>query len=229
MMKTAMSCVCVAAAIGLAACARTTGLSSGRAEVPEPAETPGEAAERTVRALVAADERAYRRVTLIRSPAGYADGCIRWVFASFRLHRAVREHGVTSWRVRDAGWDPNEMLSPGIVEPSDPAELPQVRERIARLEWDIDGDVARPRGGHRIQDNSFGETTVERVDGGWTVVLSDPVGKAPAEDLRRVAQIFNAKADALNAATAKVNARELRTMRDVNQFVKANRPKPRDE
>jgi hypothetical protein len=87
-----------------------------------------------MRAWMDADETAYRRTTLIVSPEGYSEACVRWAFASFRLHRAVREHAVTGRRLREAGWDRNQTLSPGIAEPSPAGQWDQMREVIRKLD-----------------------------------------------------------------------------------------------
>jgi len=68
----------------------------------EPAPSPGEAIERSLRAQAEGDEAAYRRVVVFRPPGGYMDVSLRAQFAGARLHRAVRECGVTGKRVADA-------------------------------------------------------------------------------------------------------------------------------
>ncbi len=114
-----------------------------------PAATPGEALARSMQAMADIDEAAYRRATVIESPTGYSDAYTRMMFASYRLRRAVREHGVTGRRVRDAGWDRDQTLSSGVIEPMPEAQWGTARDAIGKLEWKIDGDVAEPVGARR--------------------------------------------------------------------------------
>src|SRR4051794_1052658 len=109
----------VAALLILVLCAPACGCTFSGMPALTPAPTPSEALERSTRARIDADEHAYRRITLIRSPARYSEAYTRWEFASFRLNQAVRDHGVTGTRVREAGWDCNQTLSPNVTEPVD--------------------------------------------------------------------------------------------------------------
>src|SRR5438105_14685070 len=63
-----------------------------------PAPTPAEAFERATRAMADGDETAWRRAVAYRSPSMVAEAEAHTSFASARLHRAVREHGVTGRR-----------------------------------------------------------------------------------------------------------------------------------
>src|SRR5688500_18575780 len=102
------------------------------------AASPGEAYERLIQATADADEQACRNVTVVAPPGGFADASIDALFASFRLHRAVREKGVTGKRVRSAGFDRNERLL--VPEPPEPQLLGQAMEKIREMKWTIEGD-----------------------------------------------------------------------------------------
>src|SRR3954470_7324945 len=56
----------------------------------EPASSPGDALERSMRAQADGDEATYRKVVVFRPPGGYTDVSARVTFAAARLHRAVR-------------------------------------------------------------------------------------------------------------------------------------------
>jgi hypothetical protein len=230
-MRLLLSCVLLTVADGPAAYAPRAPAPAtqpvGNEATPEPATSPGDALERSMRAWFDADEQVYRRVTLIKSPEGYSDAYVQWAFASFRLHRAVREHGVTGRRLREAGWDRDQTLSPGIPEPPKAAEWDQMQEVIRKLEWKTHDDVAEPIDAPWFEGGTQGETAVRRIDGGWTVVLSDPIGRAPAEHLQKFAKAWFTHAANIDAATEKVNDGELRTIREVNDFLEARRGKKR--
>jgi hypothetical protein len=188
----------------------------------EPAPTPGEALARSIGAIANADEQAYRRIAQIRSPEGHSDAAVRWQFAASRLHQAVRDHGVTWGRARAAGFDREDALSPGIPEPPDRKQMAGLLQTVRNMQWTIEGDLAKPADNTPFSGTQ-GVMEVRRLRGGWVIVLSDPVDSAPREHLRQFARSWNAHAHAIDAATAKVKAAELKTMGQVNDFVEAER------
>jgi hypothetical protein len=186
-----------------------------------PAPTPGKALERAIQAAVDADEAAYRRIVLIKSPYGHSEACARWGLASARLHRAVREHNVTGQRVREAGWDRNETLSPNNPDPPSAKEWEAERKAIRGMRWEVNGDIARPKDRPDMYSRGTqGDTSFERLGDGWIVVIADP-NESASVDLQRFAKGWSAMALAIDATTARVNAGEFKTMRQVNDFFDA--------
>jgi hypothetical protein len=180
--------------------------------------------ERAMQAMADGDEAACRRAVLMKPPHGYSESCLRGGLASARLHRAVREHGVTGQRLRDAGWDRNNTLSPDIPEPRSPAESKREIEMIRGLEWEVTGNVARPKGKpDMFSGNTSGKISVERSDPGWIMVLADPVDDAPPEHLRKFAEGWSIMASAIDATTEQVRAGKLRTILAVNDYFAVQR------
>lgn len=197
----------------------------------QPAATPGEALERAMRAIVYSDEAGYRRAVDLRSPHGYSEGYARLTFASARLRKAVRENDVTARRLREAGWDPNETLMIGIADTPTAAQWEAIHQGIQAIAWEVDGSVALAKGTPAMfSGGTQGETSVERSGDGWIVVIADPVDSATPEEFRQVANRLFALSAAIDAATGRVKAGKLKTIREVNDFVdaewkKAQQPK----
>ncbi len=189
----------------------------------QPAPSPSEAMERAVAAMAEGDDVAFRRITAIRSPHGYSEGHFRWGLASQRLHRAIRQHGVTRQRIRSAGFDRSETLASAPDEFTDD-DLEQYRKTHGRVKWRIKGDVALENG-ERSSTSTAGVQTVERCGRGWIVVYSDPdvarTGDPSAETMSRYGEAWAMLAAAMNAAADEVGAGRLKTMLEVNDFVKA--------
>ncbi len=188
-----------------------------------PAATPGEAIDRSVAAAANADEVAFRGITLIQSPYGYSDGCMRWALASQRLHQAIRRYGVTSKRVRAAGFDRNEKLANAGDEITKD-DVEKDRRLRQRVKWTIEGDVALANG-ERSSTTTAGVQTVERSGAGWIVALRDPevapTGDPSAARMTRLGQGWATLAAAMDAAADEIKAGRLKTILEVNDFVKA--------
>jgi hypothetical protein len=203
-----------------------TAPATQQAVLLQPAPTPGEAVERSMQAMVDSDEAKYRQSVDVKSPSGYSEACTRWTFASARLHKAVRDHNVTGQRLREAGFDRNQTLSPGIPPPPSAKEWEAMRKAIRAIEWEVDGSVARPKGNPSMfSGGTQGKTSIERSGDGWVVVIADPVESAPAEHLQQLAKGWSAKTTAIDAATEQVRAGKLKTILEVNDFVDAEMKK----
>ena len=192
----------------------------------QPAPTPGEALERAMHAIAQGDEAAYRRTTDVRSPHGFAEAHVRLIFASARLHKAVREHNVKAQRTRDAGFDRGRTLlapaAPGSTE-----DWERTRDAIRAMQWKIEGNVARPADNpSAFEGNSSGKMLVERMEGGWVLVLADPVDQAPVEHLKQFAEGASASARAADRTAEQVVAGKLRTIAEVNDVFDAERKRP---
>jgi hypothetical protein len=185
-----------------------------------PAGTPGEAMIRVFEAQANGDEAALRRAAVFRPPDGIAARQARAMLASARLHRAVNEHGVTAQRTRDAGFDRGQNLLAN--EPLSGQRLEQARLAIKQMEWDVQGDTARPvRGGPLGGDGGQEGPVAQRAGDGWVIVFTDPPDADDAADqLARAATIH---ADVFTAAAEQVEAGKLRTIREVNDFIEARR------
>jgi hypothetical protein len=172
-----------------------------------------------MRAFAEGDEEAYRSVLVYRPPAALVEQQARLHFASVRLHRAVKEHGVSGRRVRDAGFDKNEKLT--VNEPPTPEQIEREMEFIRRLEWKVDGEVATPVTTRPV----FGpdrRTRVERTGGRWLVAFSNPDGEADDDPIvREYARAAAIHAEVFDAAAARVRAGKLRRIRQVNDFIDA--------
>jgi hypothetical protein len=178
---------------------------------------------RSAAAMAGGDEASFRRITAIRSPHGYCEGYFRWGLASQRLHRAIREHGVTGKPIRSAGFDRNERLANAGEEFTE-EDLAKYRKTLARVKWTIKGDVALENG-QRSSTTTAGVQTIERWRGGWMVVYSDPevarTGDPSAQTMSRYGEGWATLAVAMDAAVAEVEAGRLKTMLQVNDFVKS--------
>ncbi len=210
-----ISCLCV----GLGACNPDRKSSATKSNEQGLAPSPREAALRYVDAMISADEATFRRNIEIRSPAGYSDAFVRWGFASGRLHDSVRSRGITGQRVRDAGWDRNETITPDAPKPVNKAELLKTRDVLLQAQWRIDGDTARPIDVPWFTGGTAGNLSVEREPSGWKVIISDPIDSAPADHLRTFANAWNAMADDLDATTARVRSGDFRSVREVNDYL----------
>ena len=195
--------------------------ASAAPEVFEPAPAPGEAFARAMRAWSEGDEAAYRERVVFRPPALLAEAQVRVYFAAARLHRAVRDRGVTGRRVRDAGFDRNEtLLAPA---PPAPASIEQAMKAYRRMEWKVDGNLATPATTRPLFDPDK-QVRVERMAGRWVVVVSDSESVPNSEpQVRQTARISAIQAEDFNAAAAAVNAGTLRTVREVNDFIERRR------
>lgn len=196
---------------------------TGAADKPAP--TPAAALERWLLALSSGDEAAYRGIVRFRPPAEYARAHGRAILAAARLHHAVRAHGVTGKRVRDAGFDTNETLLANAPLSGD--ALNNAIARIRQTKWTIDGNIATQPG---VRDPMGGSgTTMEREGGGWVVVMTDRGAHDGRNDpaaqqyVRKYAAAASITADVLDKATVAVNDRRLRTIRQVNDFITAER------
>jgi hypothetical protein len=124
--------------------------------------------------------------------------------------------------MRDAGFDRHRTLSPNIPAPQTQREREGWLAAVRRIEWEVDGDVARPKGKpDMFSGGTQGRTSIERVDGGWVVVISDPVETGTPEQLRKFAEGWTAMAAAIDATTEQVNAGKLRTFVEVNDYFDA--------
>ena len=179
--------------------------------------------KRAAAAMAQGDEAAARRITAIRSPHGYSEGAFRWGLAAQRLHRAIRQHGVARHRIRSAGFDRNETLASAPDEFTDD-DLEEYRKTLGRVKWRIKGNVAMENG-RPSSTSTAGVQTVERCGRGWIVVYSDPdvarTGDPSAETMSRYGKAWAVLAAAMDAAVDEVEAGRLKTMLDVNDFVKA--------
>ncbi|MGB7158488.1 MAG: hypothetical protein WBD40_10515 [Tepidisphaeraceae bacterium] len=198
--------------------------TTSRPAALQPAPTPGEALERAAHAMALGDEAAYRQAAVIRSPSRFSEMQVRSIFASARLHKAVREHNVKGERTREAGFDRNQTLL--VPKAPGAAEWEQDRDAIRKMEWKIDGDVARPAtNASWLEGSSSGRISIERVEGGWVVILADPIDAAPAEHLQPFTDSAAAAARAADATTKQVEAGKLHTISEVNDFFDAERNK----
>lgn len=190
----------------------------------DPAKTPGLAVERWLHSMTANDEAAYHAIVLIVSPHRYSESYSRMTFAGYRLHEAVQKHQVKGERKLESGWDRNFTLANEIERPPDPASWEAVRDVIRGVKWKVVGDVAEPIDGPPfLPDVAGSKVQVLRVQGGWAVAIFDPVRKATPDQLKKYSSLWLAQTQALDAATAKVNAGELTTILQVNDFVEAER------
>lgn len=217
-MKTAWSLLIVGLLLGCA--------HQPRESPPTPAEaaTPAEAYSPFANAVLDGDEATARRYLVVRSPHGWADADVRFRFATRRLERATVEHRVNGERTRHAGWDRGQTLSPNFGGGGmDPRTFAAAREAATTQRWTIDGDIARPT--DKPEGLRFGRGTqlsVERVDGQWRVVLSDPPSISEPEkreQVRLFVKTWNARARAADEATEKIITGELTSFRAVNDFL----------
>jgi hypothetical protein len=191
-----------------------------------PAATPGEALARSMRAMMAeGDEAAYRHIVDIRSPDGHSEQYVRHVFASFRLRKVVDDRKVGGVRLRDAGFDRNEKITPAAPSPPPPEQVRAMLAGVEKFEWEIAGETATIKGRRdALQGSTAGQISIRRAGDGWVVVLADPSGSATPEDLRKMADNWSRLADACDAAAREVANGRLTTIRQVNDFLDAGRP-----
>jgi hypothetical protein len=171
-----------------------------------PAATPSEAVARHMEALATGDEDEYRRVVVFREPSEAAQAYVRQLLAAVRLHRAVREHAVIAERTPGTPMPRNERLM--VIDPVPPETLAQVRPMADKIQWTIDGNVATSQ-----------TTRVERIDGGWFLVLTDANSTETPQRLREMVENSKARIATFEAAIEQVKAGKLRTVREVNDFV----------
>lgn len=185
----------------------------------QPAQTPGAAFARAIQAMSAGDESAYRQIVVFRPPCVMAEARARQQFASARLHGAVAKHGVTGRRIRDAGFDVNEKLM--VPAPPTAAHLDQAMKAYRAIGWRIEGDVATMATTRAVMGPEITMQS-ERLDGGWVIAISDGADfrDATAEELAPWVDSAMASTEILNAATAQVESGKLRTIREVNDFIK---------
>lgn len=179
---------------------------------------PGDALVAAMQAMVDGDEAKYRQFVDVRSPHGYSEGYIRWVFASARLHQAVakNEVDVKDPRGRDA------RLSTSIAPPLPPDQWKAMRAAIDAVEWVVEGQLAYPTGKPAwFGGGTQGNTTVERSGDGWIVVIADPVQSAPPEHLEHYRKIWSATSAVIDNATEQVRAGKLKSILEINNYVKA--------
>jgi hypothetical protein len=151
--------------------------------------TPGDALIRSIEALTDGDEAAYRRIVVFAEPSAYAQALARQTLAGARLHRAVRDHGVTGKRVRSAGFDTNETLL--IPAPATGKQLDQALRTLRQMQWKIEGDLAtavRPEGDPN-------PPRAKRIGSGWVILATDPQSHTDPEQMRVLIDSTESTAD----------------------------------
>src|SRR5262245_15065363 len=190
------------------------------AQQPPPAATPSEAMVRYFEALSGGDEEALRRVVFFREPAAGARAVVRAQLAAVQLHRAAREHGVTGKRIVGTTGSRDERLM--VMEPVPSDWMERVRPSLEKMEWKIDGDVATPAPGGPI-GGAPGNLRFERIDGAWMMIVSDALAQQNDQQIRQAIEAQTFQADAIGVAIDQIKLGKLRTFREVNDFIDAEK------
>lgn len=194
-------------------------------DVLKPLPTPAEALERAMQSYNFADEEAYHQGVLLISPHRYVEAASKFTFAGFRLHKAVSEMKVKRERVLPGqGWDPSQSLPDTIVHPPDSRDWETLRDTVRGFTWQKRGNLASPvDAGPFLDLGAMGRMQVMYMEGGWVVAIADPVTQARPEQLKAGADKLFIYADTVEETTRRVLAGELKTMREVNDFLQAER------
>ena len=158
-----------------------------------------------VEAYRAVDEAAYRRIVQFNSPAGYAEQYARMLFAGQRLKKARQiKHLVNREDTRESATE-EKMLA-----------------AAKQIEWVIAGNTASPKNERPSISGTQGHVTVERRGNGWCVSIADP-GPPNVPGIDTYTALWRTTADAMEAATRRVEAGDFSTVEAVTDFVQAER------